>query len=89
MNITSEDLQINGKIVSVSTEGVVADASQVHDEGMLRWVNTGMQNDINQYFKNKVEVLTQSITNLNSNVQSIEETEGIPTSTLSQILVLK
>lgn len=89
MEAKREDLQINGKIVSVSTERVVADAEQIHDEGMLRWVNTGMQNDINQFLRNKVEVLADSVYNLNTRIDNIEDSEGIPTSILSQILVLK
>ena len=89
METKREDLQINGKIVSVSTEGVVADAAQIHDEGMLRWVNTGMQDDINQYFRNKAEVLSDNVYNINTRIDNIEDTEGIPTSILSQILVLK
>jgi len=89
METKREDLQINGKIISVSTEGVVADAEQIHDEGMLRWVNTGMQNDINQFFRNKIEVLADGVYNLNTRIDNIEDTEGIPTSMLSKILVLK
>ena len=89
MNATNEDIQIYGKLVNVSTEGVVADALQIYDDGMLRYVNTGRQNDINQYFKNKVDVLTDNIYNLNTRLDNVEDNEGIPLSILSQILVIE
>lgn len=89
MDIKNEDLQIYGKIVSVSTEGVAADALQIYDDGMLKYVNTGKQNDINQYFKGKVDVLTDNIYNVSSRIDSLEDSEGIPLSILSQILVIE
>ena len=89
MDTKREDLQINGKIVSVSTEGVVADALQIYDDGMLKYVNTGRQNDVNQYFKNKVDVLTDNVYNINNRINSIQDNEGIPLSILSQILVIE
>ena len=89
MNIKNEDLQIYGKMVSMSTEGVVADALQIYDDGMLKYVNTGKQNDINQYFKGKVDVLTDNVYNISSRIDSLEDSEGIPLSILSQILVIE
>lgn len=89
MELNNEDLQINGKIVSVSTEGVIADALQLYDDGMLKYVNTGRQNDINQYFKNKVDVLTDNVYNINTRIDNINDSEGIPLSILSQILVIE
>lgn len=89
MDIKNEDLQIYGKIVSMSTEGVAADALQIYDDGMLKYVNTGKQNDINQYFKGKVDVLTDNIYNVSSRIDSLEDSEGIPLSILSQILVIE
>ena len=89
MDIKREDLQINGKIISVSTEGVVADALQIYDDGMLKYVNTGRQNDVNQYLKNKVDVLTDNVYNINNRINNIQDNEGIPLSILSQILVIE
>lgn len=89
MDIKREDLQINGKIISVSTEGVVADALQIYDDGMLKYVNTGRQNDVNQYFKNKVDVLTDNVYNINNRINNIQDNDGIPLSILSQILVIE
>lgn len=89
MEPNNEDLQINGKIVSVSTEGIIADALQLYDDGMLKYVNTGRQNDINQYFKNKVDVLTDNVYNINTRIDNINDNEGIPLSILSQILVIE
>lgn len=89
MEPNNEDLQINGKIVSVSTEGIIADALQLYDDGMLKYVNTGRQNDINQYFKNKVDVLTDNVYNINTRIDNINNSEGIPLSILSQILVIE
>lgn len=89
MEPNNEDLQINGKIVSVSTEGIIADALQLYDDGMLKYVNTGRQNDINQYFKNKVDVLTDNVYNINTRIDNINDSEGIPLSILSQILVIE
>lgn len=89
MELNNEDLQINGKIVSVSTEGIIADALQLYDDGMLKYVNTGRQNDINQYFKNKVDVLTDNVYNINTRIDNINDSEGIPLSILSQILVIE
>ena len=73
----------------MSTEGVVADALQIYDDGMLKYVNTGKQNDINQYFKGKVDVLTDNIYNISSRIDNLEDSEGIPLSILSQILVIE
>lgn len=89
MEPNNEDLQINGKMVSVSTEGIIADALQLYDDGMLKYVNTGRQNDINQYFKNKVDVLTDNVYNINTRIDNINDSEGIPLSILSQILVIE
>lgn len=89
MDIKNEDLQIYGKIVSMSTEGVVADTLQIYDDGMLKYVNTGKQSDINQYFKDKVLVLTDNVYDINTRIDNIEGTEQIPLSILSQILVLE
>lgn len=89
MEPNNEDLQINGKMVSVSTEGIIADALQLYDDGMLKYVNTGRQNDINQYFKNKVDVLTDNVYNINTRIDNIDDSEGIPLSILSQILVIE
>lgn len=89
MDIKNEDLQIYGKMVSMSTEGVVADALQIYDDGMLKYVNTGKQNDINQYFKGKIDVLTDNIYNISNRIDSLEDSEGIPLSILSQILVIE
>ena len=88
MSIKNEDLQIYGKMVSISTEGVVADALQIYDDGMLKHVNTGKQNDINQYFKGKVDVLTDNVYNISSRVDNLEDCESIPTSILQNILTI-
>ena len=88
MSIKNEDLQIYGKMVSISTEGVVADALQIYDDGMLKHVNTGKQNDINQYFKGKVDVLTDNVYNISSRVDNLEDCESIPTSVLQNILTI-
>ena len=93
MDTKREDLQINGKIVSVSTEGVVADALQIYDDGMLRYVNTGRQNDINQYLKNKVDVLTDNVYNINTRIDNIQinralNTFGVESSAILLILAI-
>lgn len=88
MDVKNEDLQIYGKIVSMSTEGVVADALQIYDDGMLTCANTGRQSDINQYFKNKYDLLANSVYDISARMDSLEDSEGIPLSTLSQILVI-
>lgn len=89
MEAKIEDLQINGKIVSMSTEDVVADAVQIYDNGMLKFVNTGKQNDINAYFKNKTDVLNNNIYDINDRIDNIEAVQSIPLTILSQILVIK
>lgn len=89
MEAKREDLQINGKIVSISTEDVVADAVQIYDNGMLKFVNTGKQNDINAYFKNKTDVLNNNIYDINDRIDNIEAVQSIPLTILSQILVIK
>lgn len=85
----NEDLQIYGKIVSMSTEGVAVDASQIYDDGMLKYANTGKQSDINQYFNNKVVLLTNNVYDIASRIDNIEAIESIPSSVLSQILVIE
>lgn len=88
MSAKNEDLQIYGKMVSISTEGVVADALQVYDDGMLKYVNTGKQNDINQYFKGKVDALSDNVYNISNRVDSLEDCESIQISTLQNILTI-
>lgn len=88
MSVKNEDLQIYGKMVSISTEGVVADALQVYDDGMLKYVNTGKQNDINQYFKGKVDALSDNVYNISNRVDSLEDCESIQISTLQNILTI-
>ena len=50
MNTTNEDIQIYGKLVNVSTEGVVADASQIWSEK-----NKSSIEDVVKNIDNKVE----------------------------------
>ena len=53
MELNNEDLKIYGKIVSTSTEGVVAEAEQIYDDSATTYVNDGKQNSINKYCKTK------------------------------------
>ena len=53
MELKNEDLEIYGKIVSVSTEGVVAEAVQIYDGYATNYVSNGKQSSINKYFKSK------------------------------------
>ena len=50
MNATNEDIQIYGKLVNVSTEGVVADASQIWSEK-----NKSSIEDVVKAIDNKIE----------------------------------
>lgn len=50
MNATNEDIQIYGKLVNVSTEGIVADASQIWSEK-----NKATMEDVVKSIDNKVE----------------------------------
>lgn len=92
MEINNEDLKIYGKIVSASTEGVVAEAEQIYDDSATTYVNDGKQNSINKYFKSKQDQVIADISSLKDKQDSIkyqyDEIQPIPIDNLSQILKL-
>ena len=92
MEIKNEDLKIYGKIVSVSTEGVVAGAEQIYDDSATMYVNDGKQNSINKYFKTKQDQVITDINSLKGKYDSLkyqyDEIQSIPMDNLSQILKL-
>lgn len=92
MEPNNEDLKIYGKIVSTSTEGVVAEAEQIYDNSATTYVNDGKQNSINKYFKTKQDQVIADISSLKDKQDSIkyqyDEIQPIPIDNLSQILKL-
>lgn len=92
MEPNNEDLKIYGKIVSTSTEGVVAEAEQIYDDSATTYVNDGKQNSINKYFKTKQDQVIADISSLKDKQDSIkyqyDEIQPIPIDNLSQILKL-
>lgn len=92
MDTKREDLKIYGKIVSTSTEGVVAEAEQIYDDSATTYVNDGKQNSINKYFKTKQDQVIADISSLKDKQDSIkyqyDEIQPIPIDNLSQILKL-
>ena len=92
MELNNEDLKIYGKIVSTSTEGIVAEAEQIYDDSATTYVNDGKQNSINKYFKTKQEQVIADINSLKDKQDSIkyqyDEIQPIPIDNLSQILKL-
>lgn len=92
MEPNNEDLKIYGKIVSASTEGVVAEAEQIYDDSATTYVNDGKQNSINKYFKTKQDQVIADISSLKDKQDSIkyqyDEIQPIPMDNLSQILKL-
>lgn len=92
MELNNEDLKIYGKIVSASTEGVVAEAEQIYDDSATTYVNDGKQNSINKYFKTKQDQVIADISSLKDKQDSIkyqyDEIQPIPIDNLSQILKL-
>ena len=92
MELNNEDLKIYGKIVSTSTEGVVAEAEQIYDNSATTYVNDGKQNSINKYFKTKQDQVIADISSLKDKQDSIkyqyDEIQPIPIDNLSQILKL-
>lgn len=73
--ITNEDIKVFGRVVSVSTEGVVADSEQVWDSNIKK-----KQSELNQMFqlglKNKdinVDDLRSAIVALQARVSTLEE----------------
>lgn len=92
MELNNEDLKIYGKIVSMSTEGVVAEAEQIYDDSATTYVNDGKQNSINKYFKTKQDQVIADISSLKDKQDSIkyqyDEIQPIPIDNLSQILKL-
>lgn len=92
MNNTNEDVQIYGKLVSVSTEGVVAEAIQIYDDSATNYVSNGKQSSINKYFKTKQDQVITDINSLKEKQDSIkhqyDEIQPIPMDNLSQILKL-
>ena len=92
MELKNEDLEIYGKIVSVSTEGVVAEAVQIYDGYATNYVSNGKQSSINKYFKNKQDQVIADINSLKEKQDFIkhqyDEIQSIPMDILSQILKL-
>lgn len=92
MEPNNEDLKIYGKIVSTSTEGVVAEAEQIYDDSATTYVNDGKQNSINKYFKTKQDQVITDTNSLKSKYDSLkyqyDEIQSIPMDNLSQILKL-
>ena len=92
MELNNEDLKIYGKIVSVSTEGVVAEAVQIYDGYATNYVSNGKQSSINKYFKSKQDQVIADINSLKEKQDSIkhqyDEIQPIPIDNLSQILKL-
>ena len=92
MELNNEDLKIYGKIVSVSTEGVVAEAEQIYDNSATTYVNDGKQNSINKYFKTKQDQVITDMNSLKGKYDSLkyqyDEIQSIPMDNLSQILKL-
>ena len=73
--ITNEDIKVFGRVVSVSTEGVVADSEQLWDSNLKK-----KQSELNQTFqsglKNKdtnVNDLRSAIIALRNRVTTLEE----------------
>ena len=92
MELKNEDLEIYGKIVSVSTEGVVAEAVQIYDSYATNYVSNGKQSNINKYFKTKQDQVITDINSLKEKQDFIkhqyDEIQSIPMDVLSQILKL-
>lgn len=92
MKLNNEDLKIYGKIVSASTEGVVAEAEQIYDNSATTYVNDGKQNSINKYFKTKQDQVITGMNSLNDKYDSVkhqyDEIQPIPIDNLSQMLKL-
>ena len=92
MEPNNEDLKIYGKIISTSTEGVVAEAEQIYDDSATTYVNDGKQNSINKYFKTKQDQVITDMNSLKGKYDSLkyqyDEIQSIPMDNLSQILKL-
>ena len=69
MNNTNEDIQIYGKLVNVSTEGIVADATSVWSDRY----NKNVEGAICEV-DSKVSDLDKSVTKLNTRTDQITET---------------
>ena len=69
MNNTNEDIQIYGKLVNVSTEGIVADATSVWSDRYNKNVEGGIGE-----VDSKVSDLDKSVTKLNTRTDQITDT---------------
>ena len=69
MNNTNEDIQIYGKLVNVSTEGIVADATSVWSDRYNKNVE-GVIGEVDS----KISNLDNSVTKLNTRTDQITET---------------
>ena len=69
MNNTNEDIQIYGKLVNVSTEGIVTDAASVWSDRHNKNVE-GVIGEVDS----KVSDIDKSITKLNTRTDQITET---------------
>lgn len=87
MNAKREDLKVAGRIVSVSTEGVVCDASQVYSEDYVdrykrnpQFATDGFQSSIN-------DKLVEVYTNLKQKIETSNSAEAIAIEWLNNNLI--
>lgn len=69
MNSTNEDIQIYGKLVNVSTEGIVADASSIWCERYKKTVEDVIK-DVNDKVEDSIDNSNDKITEINKNIEN-------------------
>lgn len=66
------DIMIYGRLYNNTTEGVIASAEQLRDEGLNKF-----QDEINREVSGKVDTNTSSITDINQAITNLEQNLGI------------
>lgn len=69
MNSTNEDIQIYGKLVNVSTEGIVADAASIWCERYKKTVEDVIK-DVNDKVEDSIDNSNDKITEINKNIEN-------------------
>ena len=75
MEFNDNDVKVFGKIVSIASEGKIADTQQIYDS---TFENGDFQSNINKKLLDKIQEISQTVTKIQENIEKIQE-EGIKT----------
>ena len=73
MEITNNDVKVLGRVVSITTEGVVADAEQILDSSFSTSLPNKFQHTINEYLVNRLESIDESIAENIADIETLND----------------